>query len=218
MNAAHQNERSCLFIQPRQKTSSIHQHFPFLDTTATNERTPDSTSMTHGRERNFPHTRTHTFANTHFQSLLSLLLLVCDLYIRRILFFSSSLLPSRIGFLTRDYVLSRAREWTHSHFCSSVHQNYESRHLIFLPLSLEKRAFGFGLGVRWWLGCMVGPGRKILACIGARASNGDGKHHRGILLPILVTTNLKLPSTTSTSCTTVAGERPTARLHVSGMM
>jgi hypothetical protein len=62
------SERSHLFIQPRQKTPLNQPHFPFLDTTATNERTPDSTSMTHGRET-FP----HTLSTTHIFSLFCLL-------------------------------------------------------------------------------------------------------------------------------------------------
>jgi hypothetical protein len=72
-----------------------------------------------------------------------------------------------------------------------------------------------GLGfVGGWVAWLDRVGRYSHACIGARASNGDGKHHRGILHPILVTTNLKLPSTTSTSCTTVSGERATATARV----
>jgi hypothetical protein len=100
----HKNERSHLFIQPRKRPFKSTT-FPFLDTTATNERTPDSIQHDLGREYNFPHSMTleahtplhtasmlPTFDKTHSQSLLSLLLLlVCDLYIRRE-FFSSPLL------------------------------------------------------------------------------------------------------------------------------
>jgi len=85
-----------LFIQPR-KRPSINYFFPLLDTTATNERTSDSTSMT--MEENctfstFTACMPPTFDKTLF-SLLCLLLLLplpllrCDLYIWG--FFSSLL-------------------------------------------------------------------------------------------------------------------------------
>jgi hypothetical protein len=74
-----------------------------------------------------------------------LLLLVCDLYIRRILFFSSSLLPPRIGFLTRDDVFPRRAN------------GYTPR-ICFLPLIILRiAAFDFPLvfgeeGDRSWVG------------------------------------------------------------------
>lgn len=137
-------------IQPRKRPFKPTT-FSFLDTTATNERTPDSTSMTL-EERTptaLPHIRHHIFGLFCLSSPSC-----CDLYIPRGSFL---LLFSRfhrgIGFFNGMMFFHGTRMDTPRFLPRLI--DYELRHLIF-PCLWRRGRWIPGLG--WWIG---GMGRSL---------------------------------------------------------